>query len=72
LEAHSRRTLEAALEINIKAWESNYNYNELEGFPFLGDILYFDNKWWADSDNKDEFGPLHFYNLITVALFRLA
>jgi hypothetical protein len=44
LEAHGRQTLEVALGINVKAWESNYNYDELEGFPFLGDILYFDNE----------------------------
>jgi hypothetical protein len=71
LEAHSRQTLEAALGIDVKAWESDYNYDKLEGFPFLGNVLYFDNKWWADSDDEDEFGPLHFHDLVAVALFRL-
>jgi hypothetical protein len=72
LEAHSRQTLEAALGINVKAWESDHNYNELEGFPFLGDVLYFDNEWWADLYNEDEFGPPHFRDLVAVALFCLA
>ena len=44
LEAHGRRILEAALGIDVKAWESDHDYDELEGFPFSGDILYFDNK----------------------------
>jgi hypothetical protein len=44
LEAYSRQILEVALGINVKVWESDYDYNELEGFPFSGDILYFDNK----------------------------
>ncbi|KAN0095824.1 Heterokaryon incompatibility protein (HET) domain containing protein [Hyaloscypha variabilis] len=31
LEAHGRQTLEAALGIDVKAWESDHNYDELEG-----------------------------------------
>ena len=72
LEAHGRQTLEAALGINVKAWESDHNYDELEGFPFSGDVLYFDNEWWADSDDSDEFGPPHFRDLVALALFPLA
>jgi len=45
LEAHGRQTLEAALGIDVEAWKSDYNNNELEDFPFLGDVLYFDNEW---------------------------
>ena len=45
LEAHGRRILEAALGIDVKAWESDYNYDGLEDFPFLSDVLYFDNEW---------------------------
>ncbi|KAH9211167.1 hypothetical protein DL95DRAFT_465154 [Leptodontidium sp. 2 PMI_412] len=71
-EAHSRQTLKAALGIDVKAWESYHNYDELEGFPFSGDVLYFDNEWWADSDDEDEFGPPHFRDLVAVALLRLA
>ncbi|MCJ1386334.1 hypothetical protein MMC17_009460 [Xylographa soralifera] len=65
LEAHGRQTLEAALGIDVKAWESDYDYNELEGFPFSGDVLYFDNEWWADSDDEDEFGPPYFRDLVS-------
>lgn len=64
LKAHGRRTLEAALEIDVKAWELDHDYDELEGLPLSGDVLYFDNEWWADSDNEDEFGPSHFRDLI--------
>jgi hypothetical protein len=45
LEAHGRQTLEAALGIDVEAWKSDYNNNELEDFPFSGDVLYFDNEW---------------------------
>jgi len=45
LEAHGRQTLEAALGIDVKAWESDHDYDELEGFPFSRDVLYFDNEW---------------------------
>jgi hypothetical protein len=72
LEAYSRQILEVALGIDVKAWESNYNYDELEGFPFLGDVLYFDNEWWADLDDEDEFGPPYLCDLVFVALFCLA
>ncbi len=58
LEAYGRQTLEVALGINIKVQESDYNYNKLEGFSFLGDVLYFNNKQQADLDNKDKFRPL--------------
>lgn len=40
LEAYGRQILEAALGIDMKAQESNYNYNKLKGFPFLGDVSY--------------------------------
>jgi hypothetical protein len=56
------------LGINVKAWESDYNYNELKDFPFLSDILYFDNEWWAKEDAEEEFGPLHFRDLVALAL----
>jgi Heterokaryon incompatibility protein (HET)/SET domain len=72
LEAHGRQTLEAALGIDVKAWESDHNYDELEGFPFSGDVLYFGNEWWANSDDEGEFGPPHFRDLVAVALSRLA
>lgn len=42
LEAYGRQTLEAALRIDVKTWEIDYNYAELEALPFSGDILYFD------------------------------
>jgi hypothetical protein len=71
LEAHGRRTLEAALGIDVRAWESNYNYDELEDFPFSSDVLYFDNEWWANSDNDEEFGPLPFRDLVALALRHL-
>ncbi len=71
LEAYDRQILEVALGININIQESNYNYNELEGFPFLGDVLYFNNKQQADLDNKDKFRPLYFHDLIIIVLFRL-
>jgi hypothetical protein len=64
--------LEVALGIDVKAWESDHDYDKLEGFPFSGDVLYFDNEWQADSDDKDEFGPPHFRDLFSVVLFRLA
>ena len=44
LEAYNKQILEVALGINVKAWEFNYNYNELEGLPLLRDILYFNNE----------------------------
>lgn len=72
LKAYGRQILEAALGIDVKVQESNHNYDELEGFPFLGDVLYFNNEWWADLDDEDEFGPLHFRNLVAIALFCLA
>ncbi|KAL5379234.1 hypothetical protein PMIN02_010995 [Paraphaeosphaeria minitans] len=71
LEAHGRQTLEAALGIDVKAWESDHDYDELEGLPLSGDVLYFDNEWWADSDDEDEFGPSHFRDLVAMALFHL-
>jgi hypothetical protein len=45
LKAHGRQTLEAALRINVKAWESDHDYDELKGFLFSKDVLYFNNKW---------------------------
>ena len=63
LEAHGRQTLEAALGIDVKAWKSDHSNDELEDFPFSGDVLYFDNEWWADSDDEDKFGPPHFRHL---------
>lgn len=71
LEAHGRQTLEVALGIDVKAWESDHNYNELDGLPLSRDVLYFDNEWWADSDNEDEFRPSHFRDLVAMALFHL-
>jgi hypothetical protein len=71
LEAHGRRTLEAALGIDVRAWESDHNYYELEDFPFSGDVLYFNNEWWADSDDEEEFGPPYFRDLVALALYRL-
>jgi hypothetical protein len=71
LEAHGRPTLEVALGIDLRAWESDYNYNGLEDFPFSSDVLYFDNEWWADSDNEEEFGPPHFRDLVALALRHL-
>jgi hypothetical protein len=68
LEAYGRRILEVALGIDVRAWESDYDYGELEDFPFSSDILYFDNEWWANSDNDEEFGPPHFRDLVTMAL----
>jgi hypothetical protein len=44
LKAHDKQTLEVTLGINVKAWESDYNYDELKGFPFLKDVLYFNNE----------------------------
>jgi hypothetical protein len=44
LEAYGKQTLEVALGIDVKAWESDHDYNELEGFPFSKDVLYFDNE----------------------------
>jgi hypothetical protein len=55
----------------MRAWESNHNYNELEDFPFSSDVLYFDNEWWADSDNNEEFGPPHFRNHVALGLRHL-
>ena len=72
LEVHGKQTLEAALGIDVKAWESDHDYGELEGFPFSGDVLYFDNEWLADSDDEDEFGPSHFRDLVAVVLLLLA
>ncbi|KAI8623900.1 heterokaryon incompatibility protein-domain-containing protein [Xylariaceae sp. FL1651] len=72
LEAHGRQTLEAALGTDVEAWESDHNYDELEGFPFRRDVLYFNNEWFADSDDSDEFGPPRFRDLVTVALSHLA
>ncbi|KAI0528336.1 heterokaryon incompatibility protein-domain-containing protein [Xylaria digitata] len=74
LETHGRQTLEAALGIDVKAWESDHNYEELEGFPFSEDVLYFDNEWWADpdADDKDEVGPPRFRDVVALTLFRLA
>ena len=57
LEAHGRPTLEAALGIDVGVWESDRNFYELKDFPFSSDVLYFDNEWWADSDDEEEFGP---------------
>jgi len=71
LEAHGRQTLEAALGIDVKAWESDHDYDELEGLPLSRDVLYFDNEWWADSDDEDGFGPSHFRDLVAIALFYL-
>jgi hypothetical protein len=71
LEAHGRPTLEAALGIDVRAWESDNNYDELEDFPFSSDVLYFDNEWWADSDDEEEFGPPHFRDLVALALQHL-
>jgi hypothetical protein len=59
------------LGIDVRAWESDHNYDELEDFPFSSDVLYFDNEWWADSDDDEEFGPLHFRDLVALALHRL-
>ncbi|KID94864.1 heterokaryon incompatibility protein, partial [Metarhizium majus ARSEF 297] len=70
LAAHDKRTLEAALGIDVRAWESDHDYDELEDF-FSSDVLYFDNEWWADSDDEDEFGPPHFRDLVAIALLRL-
>lgn len=70
LAAHDKRTLEAALGIDVRAWESDHDYDELEDF-FSSDVLYFDNEWWADSDDEDEFGPPHFRDLVAMALLRL-
>ena len=71
LEAHGRRTLEAALGIDVRAWESDHDYDGLEDFPFSSDVLYFDNEWWADSDDDEEFGPPHFRDLVAMALRHL-
>lgn len=51
----------------MKAWKFDHTYDELKGFPFSGDVLHFDNEWWADSDDEDEFGPSHFRDLVAVA-----
>ena len=40
LAANNRRTLEAALGIDVRAWESDHDYDELEDF-FSSDVLYF-------------------------------
>ncbi|KAI0551613.1 heterokaryon incompatibility protein-domain-containing protein [Xylaria curta] len=73
LETHGRQTLEAALGIDVKAWESNHNYEELEDFPFSEDALYFDNEWCANSDADDEeVGPPRFLDFVALTLFRLA
>ncbi|KAI1739551.1 heterokaryon incompatibility protein-domain-containing protein [Xylaria scruposa] len=74
LETHGKQTLEAALGIDVKAWKSNHKYEELEGFPFSEDALYFDNEWLADSDadNEDEVGPPRFRDVVALTLFRLA
>ncbi|KAI0914716.1 heterokaryon incompatibility protein-domain-containing protein [Ustulina deusta] len=74
LETHGRQTLEAALGIDVKAWESDHNYEKLEGFPFSEDVLYFDNEWSADSDadDEDEVGPPRFRDVVALTLFRLA
>ena len=44
LEAYGRQTLEAALGIDVEAWKSDHNNDELEDFPFSEDVLYFDNE----------------------------
>ncbi|KAI0438720.1 heterokaryon incompatibility protein-domain-containing protein [Xylaria telfairii] len=64
LETHGRQTLEAALGIDVKAWESNHNYEELVGFPFPEDALYF--------DDKDKVAPPRFRDVVALTLFRLA
>ena len=71
LKAHGRRTLEAALGIDVRAWESDHSYDELEDFPFSSDVLYFNNEWWADSNDDKEFRPPYFRDLIALALYRL-
>jgi hypothetical protein len=68
LKAHGRQTLEAALGIDVKAWGSDHNYDELEDFPFSSDVLYFGNEWWADSDDDKEFGSPYFRDLVALAL----
>ncbi|KAJ8123774.1 hypothetical protein ONZ43_g350 [Nemania bipapillata] len=74
LETHGRQTLEAALGIDVKAWESDHKYEELEGFPFSEDAVYFSNKWWTgpDADDEDEVGTPSFRDVVALALFRLA
>jgi hypothetical protein len=58
LEVHGRRTLEAALGVDVSAWrESDHDDDELEDFFFSRDVLFFDDEWWADSDDDSEFGP---------------
>jgi hypothetical protein len=47
----------------VKAWESDHNSSS-QG-------IYFDNEWWADSDDEDEIGPPHSRDLVAVALSRL-
>ncbi|KAI0115498.1 heterokaryon incompatibility protein-domain-containing protein [Nemania sp. FL0031] len=73
-DTYDRQTLEAALGIDVKAWESDHSYEELEDFPFSEDVLYFDNDWSADSDTDDEddVGTPHFRDVVALALFRLA
>jgi hypothetical protein len=72
LEAHGRRTLEAALGVDVSAWrESNHDDDELEDFFFSRDVLFFDDERWADSDDDSEFGPPHFRDLMALALLRL-
>lgn len=41
LGAHGRQILEATLGVDVRAWESEHNYDELEDFSFSGDILLF-------------------------------
>ena len=71
LESHGRRTLEAALGVDVSAWrESDHGDDKLEDF-FSRDVLFFDDEWWADSDDDSEFGPPHFRDLVALALLRL-
>ena len=35
------------------------------------EMSFFDDEWWADSDDDSEFGPRHFRDLVALALLRL-
>ncbi|KAI1144792.1 heterokaryon incompatibility protein-domain-containing protein [Nemania diffusa] len=73
LETYGRQTLEAALGHDVKTWESDHNYEELEDFHFSKDVLYFDNEWQPDSDADDEEeGIPRFRDVMAAALFGLA
>ena len=69
LEAYNRRILEVALGINVRVQEFYYNYNNLEDFIFLSNVLYFNNKQQANSNNNKESRLLYFRGLITIVLY---